>query len=370
MASKKKNKRELKCITFTYGGKRIYCYGKTLSEASEKAEKKKKELEEGSYKTGEDLTLDEYFEKWEEYREGTVTPATIASVRTQYGSIKKFEIDKKGHKLGQRKITEIDKNMIKNLQKKLFTDGMKTTSVNKRIKLLHRLLKEAVDDEIINKNPAEGIKPLKRTEAPARETIHRALSKEETAALLKESKDSWYYPLFLLLLNTGMRCGEAGAIRYSDIYDDYIYIRRTLTRSENNDVIMGKYPKTSAGVRDIPMTEAIREAIELQKKQNCIVNGGNIIDFEKPIFLSPRGLYLRGGNIDDLLRRICKRIGIEPISCHAFRDTFATRAIEGGMNMKTLQELLGHSDYSLTANLYCHVLPDTKKEEIKLVKII
>ena len=67
---------------------------------------------------------------------------------------------------------------------------------------------------------------------------------------------------------------------------------------------------------------------------------------------------------------MCKLAGLEHFTSHALRDTFATRAIESGMNPKTLQMILGHSDISMTMNLYCHVMEDTKSEEMKNIKVV
>ena len=74
--------------------------------------------------------------------------------------------------------------------------------------------------------------------------------------------------------------------------------------------------------------------------------------------------------VDREIKRVCKRTGIEHFTCHAFRDTFATRAIEQGVAPRTLQELLGHSDFSLTMNLYGHVLDDTKEKAMNALQIV
>ena len=66
---------------------------------------------------------------------------------------------------------------------------------------------------------------------------------------------------------------------------------------------------------------------------------------------------------------VSKRAGIERISTHALRDTFATRAIESGMNPQTLKEILGHASYSMTMDLYAHVMGETKTREMNLIKI-
>ena len=73
--------------------------------------------------------------------------------------------------------------------------------------------------------------------------------------------------------------------------------------------------------------------------------------------------------IDREIKRICKDVNIEHFTMHAFRATFATRAIESGMNPKTLQEILGHSNFNLTMSLYGHCLMDTKKQAMDCVNI-
>ena len=74
--------------------------------------------------------------------------------------------------------------------------------------------------------------------------------------------------------------------------------------------------------------------------------------------------------LDREIRTICSQIGIEPFTLHSLRATYATRCIAGGMNPKTLQELLGHTSFSMTMDLYGHVLDDTKKEETEKIKIV
>ena len=73
--------------------------------------------------------------------------------------------------------------------------------------------------------------------------------------------------------------------------------------------------------------------------------------------------------VDRDIDRICHRIGIERFTFHAFRATFATRCIEQGVEVRTLQELLGHADFGLTMNLYGHVLDDTKTKAMNKIRI-
>lgn len=96
---------------------------------------------------------------------------------------------------------------------------------------------------------------------------------------------------------------------------------------------------------------------------------GDDVTKDSLIFKAPERGLLMSTPMDREIRRICDIIEIEPFSMHAFRDTFATRAIECGINPRTLQELLGHSNFNLTMSLYGHVLDDTKTKAMDSLKI-
>ena len=88
---------------------------------------------------------------------------------------------------------------------------------------------------------------------------------------------------------------------------------------------------------------------------------------DKPIFMTPRGTLLKSEGVNRDIQRICEKAGVEYFSVHAFRDTFATRCIESGMQPKTLMDIMGHSDINMTFALYAHVMDDTKTEQLKAV---
>ena len=112
------------------------------------------------------------------------------------------------------------------------------------------------------------------------------------------------------------------------------------------------------------MTENIKAIIAEQKEINTLLDG-NIVGIDDLIFKAPERGLLMATPLDREIKRICKAAGIEPFTMHAFRATFATRAIESGMNPKTLQEILGHSNFNITMSLYGHCLTDTKKQAME-----
>ncbi len=352
---------------FTVNGERITVYGNTKKELEQKEYAKRKEIEEGSYKNKDNVKVSEYLERWLETREGTTKETTLRNNRIFCKMINKAVIDRTGKKFGALKVNEVETQNVRDLQKAIAADHT-TRTTNDVIALLKMVFKYALEaDRIILFNPVAPVKPLKRVEPPARETIHRALSRDEITAFMEHAEDSCYRNLYVFLLSTGCRIGEAGALQLRDIgKNNTIRICRTITRTENGGYKIGEETKTAAGRRTIPITPDAAAAIERQKVINAALFGTKN-DLTDTIFKAARGGFLKPSLVNEDIKRICKRAEIEYFGVHAMRDTFATRCIESGMQPKTLQEIMGHSDISMTMNLYVHVMPETKVEQMQAV---
>ena len=358
-----------KTVTFTFDGKRYYCYGRTKAEAKEAERRKREELEAGRYLCGGEQTLDAYFEKWDENRTGKVSENTQHKEQGLCRTISGTILSKSGKRFGSLKLSEIRREQVQDLQR-IISAGHTTNSTNQMISLLYHVMKDAVRADIIPKNPAEGLGSLKRTEPEARDTIHRALTDAELAAFFRAAEGEWYYWLFRFLLFSGVRIGEAGALTLADIKPGgTISIERTLTRTAGGAVVVGSTTKTKKGVRKIEYTEELRQAVEEQRKINADLRG-NVIDMNARIFTADNGGLIRASHVGAVIKRICQRAGIQPFAPHAFRDTYATRAINSGMAPKILQEVLGHSSITMTMDLYAHTVEETKREQMRMVKII
>lgn len=356
-------------LRFTVNGKRYVVYGVTIKEVKDKERNRRQEIEEGLYKTGENISIDDYFSRWFEAKRGTVKETTLRANRMMYSTMSKAKIDKAGTLFGTLKVKEIEVQNVRDLQKAIAaTHSTRTT--NDTISLLKSILQSAVTiDRIISYNPAAPVKALRRMETPARENIHRALTKEETKAFLSHAEDSWYYPLYIFLLGTGCRIGEAGALEVRDIRKDSIMIYRTVTRTEEGSNRVGEDTKTEAGRRTIPLAGEARKALERQKFITEQIFG-NLENLTDTIFRSPRGKVLNDSSVNGDIKRICRAAGMDYFTVHAFRDTFATRCVESGMQPKTLQTIMGHSDIGMTMNLYAHCMQETKQEQLKAVNFM
>ena len=377
MAKQKKRSDGRIQISFTFEGKRYYVYGNCKQEAEEKKRQKQNALENGKV-NHDNPTLNAYYDIFTENRRKKVKEATIRCQTFQFKNCADVVIDETGRTLGEMRIRDIKPFDIQAVQNGLatFTDEngntrkRTTETVNNCMAHLSHVFNKAVKDEMIERNPCRAIERIKRTEKPARETKHRALTLEETKLFFETARNSDYYNHFVMLIQTGIRIGELGALGAPDFdtKNMMLHINKTVTKDEIGAYIIGNTPKTDAGNREIPITEQIIKCMRQQRLSNMIRFGNKI---EHTIFRSTEGALLREYTINREIKRICNKCGIEKFTCHAFRATFATRFIEQRpQDYKILSEILGHSNTKITLDLYTHVMKDTKIKAMNALQIV
>ena len=365
--SKRKDGRLEKKITID--GVQYHIYGRTLAEIKEKEQEKRQEIKQG-FSARNNPTINTYFDNWLERSRDSIKEATYIRYTSQIKTICNVKIIDRT--FGSIRIQSVNIDDLRILQSTLSNNRV-STYVNGIMSLIKRIMQDATNERIIDYNPATLLKSIKRTEDKARDTYHRALTKDETKRFFdcETTKNSIYYNVYRIAINTGMRIGEIGALKASDIYKNNIHVVRSLTMKNSGTREIGDDTKTAAGKRTIPVNDNIRAILEDQKRINATLDG--ITDINDPLrgilFKSPTRNLLNDQQINDEITAICQQLDIERFTMHAFRDTFATRAIESGIDPKTLQEILGHSDISMTLNLYAHVMDDTKHEAMQKIVI-
>ena len=338
---------------FTLNGKRYSVYGHNAKEIAEKESEIRESIKAGLYIENRNVTLDQYFVKWIDRRKKTKAnkPATL----DLYSRLYRLYISPE---LGSRKIQRLERREILEYREALQDKEFSANTINLIITLLKEILKDAVGDEITNRNPAGNIRQLTNEAPAAAATIHRALTIEETAAFLEAAKGNYYYELFLFLLCTGTRIGEASALQWKDI--DYKRQVIHITKTVSNGKEIGT-PKTKSSLRDIPLTETVKAVLKQQREKQS----ANVIPMPNTrIFNNIHGGICHHSGINTVLKRLTEAANIKYFSVHALRDTFATRFIEQGGTPQTLKTILGHSSITITMDLYAHVLPNTKADEM------
>lgn len=355
-------------LRFTVSGSRFSVYGATVAECREKETKKREALAQG-IQTGNTQTFEKYADKWLDNLSGSVSSSTVFTYRGKIASICAVKVCGGSVAFGSLKLKDITSDDCRELQ----TELHRTLSAYNTNQIMSRgkaVMESAVDDRLITWNPFTRVRSLKRTEQEITETVHRGLSKPETQRLLDTAKsEKYYYNLIKFFLNTGLRCGEVGALRYSDVdlKNNILHVKRTLTRAETGEFMIGTTTKTYSGTRDIPLNAESIAAIRWQMEYNKTQNTGKVTRLNDLLFVSLDFNLLNVNTVNNALKRICKAAGIERLTVHGLRDTFATRCAESGMAPRVLMELMGHSSIEVTMNIYVHVMDDTKTAELNAV---
>ena len=347
---------------FTVNGKRYSIYASSTKELVKKEQETREQIKKGLYNKNRNITLDQYFLEWMERKKTTTKENTLLTYKSFYEK-------HISPTLGNKKIIYIERREVQKLQFDLLK-VLNPNTINIVLKVLVAVLNDAVKDDIITKNVASGTKALK-SDTKATDTKHRALTPEEQAVFMQALQGHYYYNFIALMLLTGIRSGEASALLWSDIdyKNNVIHINKTLTRNFEKSYIIGNSSKTDSGNRIIPLNDNIKKILEQQKTLT------NILPFPTiNIFLTPNKKLITVQQVNRAISETLVKLDqdghhIEPFTSHAFRDTFATRYIEQGGNMNTLKEILGHSSITITMDIYAHVLPDTKQEEMNRINI-
>ena len=169
-----------------------------------------------------------------------------------------------------------------------------------------------------------------------------------------------------LLLNTGMRVGELLALKWSnvDFEEKQIHITETRTQvidrsdSENKYVMVDQSTKTSSGNRFVPINQKAEEALMYFKALN----------YNSPyVMANSDHNVITYRNLNRVLAKILENNKIGHGSLHTLRHTFATRLFKNGVDIKVISELLGHSDISITYDIYAHVINEQKKKAVEIL---
>ena len=210
-------------------------------------------------------------------------------------------------------------------------------------------LDQAVQENLIQTNPAVGCKL-----PPKRSREMQVLSRQELQRFLIQAKADGYFELFLLDLSTGLRRGELLALQWSDLDLDTGTLSVTKQVYEVNGKMQLSVPKTKASIRKLVLPPAVVEVFREYRKTAK----------SRWLFPSPKNLDmpLTPGSMLRRLHIILERARCKQIRFHDLRHTFATMALENGMDIKTLSAMLGHVSAATTLDIYTHVTGDMQTE--------
>ena len=242
---------------------------------------------------------------------------------------------------------------------------------------LHKALDQAYKEGFISSNPASALN-LPKSRRPDIQILNR----DEQAALVRASYNHRYGVFIRLVLTTGLRMGELLGLKWEDIdiRRSVLRVQRTLNRLQipglpddytgpRTQVVL-QTPKTDSSHRTIPLIPAaIQDLMQWKAVQEADKAAtGDAYSESGMIVTNVYGGYVEARTFSDYYNQMLSAAGIGHFTFHALRHTFATRALEQGMDFKTLSALLGHTSVAFTMDTYTHVLDDHKWEGMKLME--
>lgn len=364
-------------------GKRHSIYAKTLEELRNKEADVLRDALDGIRADKKDLTINDLYDLWVQIKRG-LKDNTFSNYKYMYTQFVKDNF-------GYSKIADLKRTDVRAFYNQLADSlHLKTATIDNIHTVLHQVLELGVEDEYLRYNPSDNaLKELKKAHNSDSEK-RKALTVSEQElfeAYLRESGQyNRWYPIFITLLWTGMRVGEITGLRWCDIdlEDEIISVNHTLVyysrgKAEGCSFAINT-PKTQAGKRIIPMMPKVKEAFLLEKQyqEECDLKCNVVIDgYTDFIFINRFGGVQHQGTLNKALRRIIRDCNYEVLdnikqtaitlpnfSNHALRHTFTTRMCEAGVNIKVMQDVLGHADAEITMNIYAEATKDFKLTEL------
>lgn len=310
------------------------------------------------------MTLMELIEEWlyqnhkNEIKERTVLRyESLIKFHIKGATISNININDISPRDIQRYINELRDKISNRTNKKL-----SSSSINSIIAILKLAYNYANDFEITQSNPVRRIKRIKLN----KNNVVRAFTRDEQIKIenyIEKEANNENFGI-ILALYTGVRLGELLALTWNDINlkTGIISISKTQYKFKINKSWIDKVstPKTIYSIREIPIPSFLKEKLkELKKTKSSqkIISKNNGDKFDEKLFIYR-------------YRKLLNKAKVRYLSFHCLRHTFATRALENKMDIKTLSEILGHSNVATTLNIYVHSLMDHKKQQMRKFKRI
>ena len=321
-----------------------------------------------------DMTVTEWFEFWISHIVGDLVPNTRRNYRERYEYNVKPVI-------GKMRLTD-----VKPMHCKMVFNRMEASYAGSTIRQTYiamgTMFRAAVMNDMIQKHPMDGVRFTK----PVRATDDiKFLTRDEQRVFLETAKRSHNYNQYALILETGLRTGEMIGLTWDaiDFEKRTLTVNKTLECRHKQHFWRAGPPKTQQSYRTIPLTDRAYEILRgiwnsrpEQKESPTLDKTLEYIDrrtgvssrlvMRDLVFINWRtGEPAKNSSYDTHLYKLCDEAGIKHFCMHALRHTYATRAIESGMQPKVLQKLLGHASIKTTMDRYVNVTAESTDYAIK-----
>ncbi|WP_033820901.1 tyrosine-type recombinase/integrase [Kitasatospora sp. MBT63] len=365
---------------------RKWVYGKTRAEVANKLTEMQEKTRQGIPAVTSNMPLDKYLDYWL----GTVAPERYKpSTMSSYEPITRVYIVPALGRKPLNRLTPADVRRflsdfrsgclccLRRVDHNRAVDKRECCAVGKCCKrqpsartvqyahaVLRSSLQNAVREELLARNVA---RLVERPSVPHKEV--QPLNAAEVRLLLRAGRDHRLYPLWLLLVSTGLRRGEVLALTWADIDLDarQLRVRRNLQRVKGT-LVFGT-PKTARSLRTIALPASCVAQLRRRREDQLQERAEAGLEWQ-PLDIQPDGLVfttltgtaLDPRNLNRSLAALCASAGIRRIRVHDLRHTCASLMLAEGVGVRTIMETLGHSTITMTLDTYAHVMQSTLRE--------
>ena len=337
-------------------GKQIFksVLGKTQAEVKEKLKKALVEAGQIDFTKSGKYTVGTWMDEWfENVAKIKVRPSSHQTYRGYIDNHIKPNIGN----IPLEKLTTMDlqklyrtlltKGRVERIEAKNQPSGLSAKTVRNINQVISSALDLAVAQKIIPSNPTDACE-LPKVEHREMQTI----PEEQLQAFFAEAKATGVYEMYYIELATGLRRGELLGLKWQDIdwKNGIIKVRRQIARVDGQ--IVEAPLKTKNSYRTVTISP---QAIEVLKQQRAKTH-------DQYVFPSPNGGPISPDSVNNMLKRVLARAGIPKVRFHDLRHTFATIALQNGVDIKTVSGMLGHFSAGFTLDTYAHVTTSAQKE--------
>lgn len=347
--------------------KQVSVYDKSQRVVVEKMQELRKKKDDNYYIENKNITLEEWLKEWMRvYKRPYVSP------RTYQGYVEKSKTILEH--LGNMQLQKIELYHLQKFISDLQIEGKSPKSLRHYYSILKMCFDDAIMCRHILLNPTRNLKlpSMRRKELSI-------MTKEEQLVFESFMKKYRMGPAYIVLANTGLRAGELSGLTWKDVdfENKALYVRRGMQKITTYDDDFNKVKrerkvtdvKTENSYRIVPMLDKVVRVLKeykqkIQAEQEELAELGEEIKDDDFIFKTKCNHPITSEYLRKTCQEICKSNNFRKVGIHELRHTFATRSIEAGIDLRVLQEILGHASYSTTADIYVHILGQVKLSQM------